>query len=163
MLSQVEPRIRRRWPAGSKAYAVVASERAEISRARGDLDASLSGAERAVSLAAAASTDPTFLPQALQRRSELLLQTGQADRAVDDAREALRLELKKVGPGAVSNNVGLVYLALGRALRAQNKTSEAREAFASAVQHLEPSVGEQHADARTARELLRSTPADRAP
>jgi serine/threonine-protein kinase len=161
MLSQVEPRMRRRWPAGNVAYAVITSERAEIARARGDLEASLSGAERAVSLATA-STDPWFLPRALQRRSELLFQMGQAERAVDDARSALRLELQKVGPGVVSNNIGLILLALGRALRAQNKHSEAREAFASAVQHLDPSVGERHADARTARELLRSTPVDRA-
>jgi len=47
-------------------------------------------------------------------------------------------------------------LALGRALQAQGKPNEARAAFASAVEQLKPSLGEQHPATRSAQQLAAS-------
>jgi hypothetical protein len=49
--------------------------------------------------------------------------------------------------------VGLAQLARGRALAAQGKAAEAREAFAAALAQLEPTLGAGHPDAQTARRL----------
>ena len=153
VLSELEPMTRRSLPAGHILYAVLTSERSEIACARGDLDESLAAADRAVALAAA-NTDHGFLPRALRRRSELQLQRKEPARALADAAEALRLESETSAPGEVSQYLGLCHLTLGRALRARGRLSEARSAFASAVQQLAASLGEQHPDTRAARELL---------
>jgi hypothetical protein len=47
-------------------------------------------------------------------------------------------------------------MALGRALRAQGKPEEARVAFASAIEHLQPSLGPDHPDTKKALELVAS-------
>jgi serine/threonine-protein kinase len=160
MLAELEPRVKSRWAAGHVGHAVIASERAEIARARGDLPAARAGADRAVDLAAHA-TDPGFLPKALRRRSDLELELGQREAALADAREALRVELQWAAPGAVSSQLGQCYLALANALRAQGRTDEARDAFVSAARHLKASVGEEHPTTRAALEGARSAQAVR--
>ena len=54
---------------------------------------------------------------------------------------------------AARSYVGRAYLALGRALSAQGKSDDAKAALASALQHLESTLGEDHAETRSARQL----------
>lgn len=56
-------------------------------------------------------------------------------------------------PGAFSAYAGSTYLNLGRAVQAQGKTDEARAAFRSAAEHLQTTLGPDHPDTRTARQL----------
>jgi hypothetical protein len=48
---------------------------------------------------------------------------------------------------------GRAYLTLARALRAQGRRDEARAALASALKHLEITLGPDHPDTQTARQL----------
>jgi len=56
-------------------------------------------------------------------------------------------------PGTFSSWRGRAHLALGRALQVQGRSGEARAAFASALEHLEPSLGADHPQTREARRL----------
>jgi serine/threonine-protein kinase len=158
MLAELEPRAKTRWGPRHVGHVVVASEKAEIARARGHMAAAEAGADLAVELASQAS-DPGYLPKALRRRADLHRDRGRPERAVADAQEALRLELSWAAPDALSSQIGLCYLTLAQALAAQAREAEAREAFLSAARHLESALGEQHPSARLARE--RSRPATR--
>ena len=60
-----------------------------------------------------------------------------------------------------SSNVGRAFLTLGRALVARGQTGDARAALASVVQHLDSTLGQDHPDARIARQLVESVSADR--
>jgi len=104
-----------------------------------------------------AGSDKGFLDRILARRSELAFQTGRLDQAAADARAALRLEQEGAPRGSYSNSRGFYYLALGRALQGQGKIDEARAAFASAVEQLRPSVGEEHPATRSAVALAAAT------
>jgi len=62
----------------------------------------------------------------LLRRSEIELELGKSDQAVADANRALGLTQAAAEPGAFSDGVGHVYLALGRALQKQGKDEQGR-------------------------------------
>jgi tetratricopeptide (TPR) repeat protein len=89
----------------------------------------------------------------VMRRSELELQLHQVAEAVADADRALRIAQSTILPGTFSSAMGRVYLALGRALREQGKLREARAAFASAFEQLGPTLGPDHPDTLSARDL----------
>jgi hypothetical protein len=55
-----------------------------------------------------------------------------------------------------SSKLGFAYLALGRALRAQDKTADAHAAFLSAAENLQNTVGSDHPAARSARQFAES-------
>ena len=57
--------------------------------------------------------------------------------------------------------VARAYLTLGRALSAQGKSGDARAALASALQHFESTLGEDHPETRSARQLLASVHDDK--
>jgi hypothetical protein len=56
-------------------------------------------------------------------------------------------------PGTFSAHAGRTYLALGRAFQAQGKNDEALANFRLAAEHLEKSLGNEHAESRAARNL----------
>ena len=91
------------------------------------------------------------------RRSEFRLATGSPAEAADDAAQALAAAQKDADPGTLSSRIGLANLALARALRDQGRVADARAAAAAAVEHLEPTVGADHAATRAARELAGET------
>jgi len=161
MLSELEPRLRRMQPAGHISFAMLASEQALLAQARGDSRAAMTGADRAVALAEASGRRVEYLPLLLLRRADLEVAVGQPDQAKADAARALGMWQEAAGPGASSSWQGLAYLALGRALEAQGKPGEARVAFASAVKHLELSLGAQHPASRSARQLVASSAPER--
>jgi tetratricopeptide (TPR) repeat protein len=151
LLAELEPRIAR-LPAGHILGGVLASEQAQLAQVRGDFTAASAGADRAVAIAEASTERAMYLPRFLARRSELAFQMGRLDQAAADAEAAVRLE-EAISQAASSNNRGLSYMALGRALRGQGRLDQARAAFTSAVEQLKPSLGDDHPATRSALEL----------
>jgi tetratricopeptide (TPR) repeat protein len=162
LLSNLEPRLRRKLPPSHYAFAVLASDKALLAEARGDLPAALPLGNEAIAIdeASIQRSGPcaTFLPVLLVRRSVVELELHQAQKAATDADQALTLFRKAIDSGTLSSHVGRAYLAKGRALQQEGKLTEAREAFSLAAKHLEDTLGPNHPDSRMARqsaELLR--------
>ncbi len=157
MLSELEPRLRGALSPGHIAFASVASMRALIAQAGGNLKTALDLANQAVATAETAMKEGResggYLQTFLTRRSELHLQLGHQDEAVEDATRALKMWLAQTQPGTFSANLGRAYLALGRALQAQAKREEAREALKSAVEQMQSALGPDHAETQAARQL----------
>jgi tetratricopeptide (TPR) repeat protein len=157
MLREVEPRLERMMLPGHIAFAGLAMDRALLAQARGDVTAARSEADRSVAIAEASGQRDGNLSSFLRGRAEIESQAGRPDRAAADAARALDLDLESVGPGILSSDLGQDYLALGRALQAQGNRKAAHDAFASAVRHLEASLGSDHSATRSARDLAAST------
>src|SRR6185503_6491651 len=98
------------------------------------------------------------LPVLLLRRSAFELETGRPEAARADAAKALALALRSAEPGTFSSRVGRAQLALARALRVQGKLPAARNAFAAALTHLEPSLGAEHPETQEARRFREPPP-----
>jgi hypothetical protein len=88
----------------------------------------------------------------LIRRSSLEVKLGRADDAAFDATRALTL-LQGTPHGKFSGTLGRAYLSLAYALRAEGRRDEAQHNFASAAEHLENTLGLDHPETRSAREL----------
>jgi serine/threonine-protein kinase len=157
MLDEVEPRLRRGLPAGHIAFATLASNRALIARASGNLQAALEQANDAVAISEAAMKagrlGGDYLPIFLARRSDVELQLGHLDQAQVDAVRGLAILQASAQVGMFSSTLGHAYLALGRTLQAQGKREEASTAFRSAAEHLQSTLGADHSDTKSALEL----------
>jgi len=157
MLLEVEPRLRRDLPPGHYAFAAVVLERGLLAQARGDLPTALALTNQAIASldasAKASRQEGNHLPTAFENRSEIELQLGHPGRAETDALQALRLLQAAAQPGTFSSFTGHTYLSLGRALQAEGKRDEAQAAFRSAAQHLQQTLGSDHADTLAARQL----------
>jgi eukaryotic-like serine/threonine-protein kinase len=162
MLDEVDPRLRRSLPAGHIAFASLASDRALVAQARRDMPAALQHSKEAVAISEAAMktgrSGGDYLPIFLARRSDIELQLGQFERAEADAVRALNILESSAQAGMFSSRLGHVYLALGRALQAQGKFQEAHIAFRSAAEHLQSTLGPDHADTRNALQLAAAGP-----
>lgn len=156
MLSELEPTWRRLFPAGHLAFVTLASQRGLMAQARKDFPAAIASADRAVALAEANPQGASYLPIFLLRRSNLEIEMRRLEEARADAARALAMEQQAVGRGTFSSRCGRAHLALGRALLAQGKFDEARTAFASALEHLQPSLGADHPETRSARQSIAS-------
>jgi len=82
-----------------------------------------------------------------------MLEGKHPDQAAADASRALALVQTGAVRGTFSSLQGNAYLALGRALQAQGKREEARDAFRSAAENLEHAVGRNHPDTQRAWEM----------
>jgi hypothetical protein len=157
MLEQVEPRLRHSLPAGHYAFATLASAKALNALVRGDVATAVTLADRAVSLdeatIKAGGEGSYYLPTLLINRSIVKLAASHPDQAAADASRALSLTQAGTRPGTFSSETGRAYLALGHALQAQGKLVEARAAFLSAAENLQSTVGPDHPDTRSARQL----------
>jgi serine/threonine-protein kinase len=153
MLAELEPRVQRMFAAGHIFFAALASHKAQLSQAEGKPAAAMVEADRSVALAEASAQGLDALPLMLLRRSGIGLDLGELEKARSDAARALRLQEEAVGPGAASSVIGGAQLALGRALRALGQPEDARAAAASALEHLEPTLGADHPETREARSL----------
>jgi serine/threonine-protein kinase len=160
ILAEVEPRMRRTLPPGHYRFASLTSDKALLAQAKGDLPTALRLADQAVALDEAAikagGQGAVFLPILLVRRSAVELEAGQRDQAAADAARALDLLPTATQPGTFSCNTGRAYLALGRALQSQGKLDQAHAAFRSAAEHLQSTLGPDHPDTRSARQLAES-------
>ena len=160
MLLEVEPRLRRTLPPGHYAFSSLASEQSLIALARGDPRTALRLADQALVIDEAAikagGQGAGALPIVLIRRSAVELEVGRPDQAAADAARALSLLQASTQPGASSCNLGRAYLTLGRALQAQGKHDEARAAARSAVEQFQSTLGPDHPDTRSARQLAQA-------
>ncbi len=165
MLDEVDPMLRRNLPAGHIAFATLASSRAMIAQAHGDLPAALEHSDQAVALSEAAMKagrlGGDYLPIFLARRSSIELQFGHANQAEADAARGLRILQASTGLETFSSTLGNVNLALGRALQAQGKFQEARAAFRIAAENLQSTLGVEHPDTKRARQLADFDPPNR--
>ncbi len=152
-LEELEPVMRRILPAGNVAFAMAQMERAMLDQARGNLSASLAAAHRAIALAEASKQRADYLQRLLLRRSGIELEAGRLEEAWSDAARALRWAQEAAEPGAFSSAIGRAHLALARTFLAQGAVREARAAFVSAHEQLEPTLGPDHPDTREARQL----------
>lgn len=160
MLAQVEPRLRQSLPAGHYAFATLASAKALNALASGDIPTAMMLADRAVSIDEATinagGEGRYYLPILLINRSKAALAASRPEQAVADASRALSLSQAGTKPGTYSSIQGSAFLALGRALQSQGKLGEARSAFRSASQHLQSTLGTNHPDTRSARQMAES-------
>jgi tetratricopeptide (TPR) repeat protein len=160
MLDEVEPRLRQSLPTGHIAFATLASNRALIARANGDLQAALKHANEAVAISEAAMKagrlGGDYLPVFLTRRSEIELQLNHPGSAESDAARGLSILQASAQAGMFSSTLGHAYFVFGRAMLAQGKRDEAHTAFLLAAQHLQSTLGLDHSDTRSARQLAES-------
>jgi serine/threonine-protein kinase len=158
-LSELEPLIRKNLPPTHYAFANLAAVRSAIAQGEGDLVLALKLANEAVAIGESGlkkqGQGAFAFPSQLLRRSSAELASGDAGAALADANRAFDLLQSKVQPGTFTNKLGYAYLARARALDAQGKHSDAQVAAKSAFEHLEKSVGPDHPDSRSARELAR--------
>jgi tetratricopeptide (TPR) repeat protein len=78
---------------------------------------------------------------------------GQRDQAAADAGKALGLLQSSTAAGTSSSDLGYAYMAQGRALQALSRPEEARDAFRSAAEQLEATLGSGHPDTQIARRI----------
>jgi serine/threonine-protein kinase len=154
LVSEAAARFDRSLPRGHIAFAELARQRALNAKAAGDLPTALSFSDEAVAILEASVKIRGLhkLPPFLVCRSEIALRLGRMDDAQTDAARAIRIWRDGGQSEAPSGNVGRAYLALGRALRAQGKDTDARAAFESAAEHLRTALGSDHPDTRSAEE-----------
>jgi eukaryotic-like serine/threonine-protein kinase len=153
-LATVGPHLERVYPPEHSVWHGVARVRSRIALAHGDRAAATAWAERAVTLSEARPDESDAVARSLLQRAAVAMESGLVDAAIADAAKAVALERDTIGAGSLSCFVGRAYLALGRALMAGQSPHDAHAALTSAVEHLEPTLGADHADTRSARELL---------
>ena len=157
MLAEVEPRLRHSLPPGHYAFSRLASERAVVALERGNVSEALRLVNQSATIletAIKAGGEGAFaLPGVLVRRSEIELEAQLPDQAAADASHALQLARPETPTGSYSSQLGSAYLALSRALAAQGKQEEARAAARSAAENLQSTVGADHPDTLSARQL----------
>jgi eukaryotic-like serine/threonine-protein kinase len=154
LLEECERAVRSRLPGRNVFFSSLASERALLLEARGDLAGAQVAADRAVEIAEASSQGRDLLARGLMRRANLALVRGRPDAATADAERGLALVLEGAPSGTASSISGRAYLTMGRAHDAAGRQSEARAAATLALKHLESTLGADHRDTRSARALL---------
>jgi tetratricopeptide (TPR) repeat protein len=155
VLSEVEPMLRRKFPAAHPLFANLASQQALLAKSMGDATAALDLVNRAVAILEAAGKKGLegSPAKSLVWRSEIELQLDRKDEAADDARRGLKMLVDAAQPGTFSIFLGRAYRALGHALNAQDKREEARAAFRSAVEQMESALGPDNAETQEIRWL----------
>jgi eukaryotic-like serine/threonine-protein kinase len=157
LLADLEPRMRHLLPPKHYAFASLASDRGLLALAQGDATSALQFADQALAIdeASVARGGPcaAYLPILLVRRSAAELALGQRDQAAADAGKALGLLQSSTAAGTSSSDLGYAYMAQGRALQALSRPEEARDAFRSAAEQLEATLGSGHPDTQIARRI----------
>ena len=156
-LDEVEPRLRSALPPGHYAFAGLASERSQTLESKGETTQALDFANLAIRICEEASRQgkacPQYMPTLLRHRATIETTLRQFAPAESDARQALQLLLKQARPGEFSQSIGRAYLTLARCLAAQGRDTEGRAMAREAEDQLEKSIGADHPDTRSAREL----------
>jgi eukaryotic-like serine/threonine-protein kinase len=160
MLAQVEPRLRKALPPGHYAFAailaghgLIALEKHDPATAQRFMDEAISTVEAAVKAGHAGSF---YLPGLFNDRAAVDLALGHPDQAEADAGRAVAALHPDAHPGDVSSKVGRAYLNQARALAMEGKTAQARAAASQALVQLQGSVGPDHPDTQSARQLAQS-------
>ena len=157
LLAALEQRLRQRYAPEHYAFAEVASARASIALARGDVSSAARFIAQAIDLDEASMRRigqcAALLSTLLVRKSGIDLKGGQPQEAVADAQRAITL----LGGGAdgsiLSSNDGRAYLALAQALVAAGQPEQSQPAARKAYANLETTLGPDQPDTRRARAL----------
>jgi eukaryotic-like serine/threonine-protein kinase len=162
LLTELEPKLRSKFPAEHYAFASLASDRSQLAFATGDITNAIQLANQAVRLDEASIRNigqcAALLPTLLVRRSNLELQAREQDLAVGDAARALELLQTEMQSGIHSSNVGRAFLAQARALKAMGRLDEAHSASRTAFEHLQDTLGPDHPETRSAYQLAVDCP-----
>jgi serine/threonine protein kinase len=126
---------------------------AALIQGRLDIIAGRYGAARIQLGRAIADGTPAVVTSATFAIAELQLRTGDAQGAAESARRTLVRSMAMQGGLPYSTNTGHAYLKLGRALLQLGRSAQAQAAFASAIEHLSRTVGEEHQLLVQARQL----------
>jgi tetratricopeptide (TPR) repeat protein len=159
LLAEIEPTMRQ-LPADNAALGPLAAAHALLASGEGETEKALKFADQGVAIVENSiktkgqGTD--VLPLLLLRRATVELAASRPVPAEADAARALALLQAAIQPGAFSSYIGGAYLKLGTALQAEGKIDEARAAYRSAIEHLQPTVGPDHPDLRSAQLALAS-------
>jgi len=158
MLAEVEPRLAAALPPGHVAFASLASERAQLVQAAGDLLLALNFIEEGIAVAEAdrqAGGAADIVPRLLLRRAELLIGLDRSAEAVADANSALEF-FQSVAADEQTSFAGQAWLLLARAQQVLGHETDARAAFEAATVHLESALGSEHPMSQQARHYLAS-------
>lgn len=159
LLDELERRVTGVIPAGHQAFAGLAVGRSLVAFARGQMQEATAAIDRAVSMYDSPDADRRdAMPRALVVRSTFALADGRVEPALADAERAVSVTREMVDPRVMTSHLGRAYLALGAAQHAAGRTDAARSALTSALQHLQPSLGSDHAETQQARRLLTTAP-----
>jgi serine/threonine-protein kinase len=154
LLEELQPRMQSKLPSQHYAFAALASDRASLALATGDLSSAMQQANQAIKIDEASIKKigqcAAFMPTLLVRRAFVELQAGREDLAVSDAAKAMTLLQAEMQPGTHSSNMGRAYLVQALALRATGRSEEARAASQMALEHLRDTLGPNHPDTRSA-------------
>jgi serine/threonine-protein kinase len=157
MIAQAELRMRKDLPPGHYGFSTIPAQRALIALEKNDLPNALRLMDQAIAILQAAvktAGGGSFSVPALYiHRSSIDLAMGHADQAEADANLALGALHADQSSGGVSSKVGQAYLAQARALAAEGKITQARTAASQALTQLQGSVGPDHPDTQSARQL----------
>lgn len=93
------------------------------------------------------------MPNLYIERSAINLALSHASDAEADANQALAALKASDASSGVSSRIGGAYLAEARALVAQGKSAQGREAASRALSHLQASLGTDHPDTQSAKLL----------
>ncbi len=156
-LDEVEPRLQSALPPGHYAFAGLASERSQTLELKGDTTRALDLANLAIRMCEEVSRQgkacEQYMPTMLRHRASIETAMRQFAPAESDARQALQMLLQRARPGEFSQSTGHAYLTLARCLAAQGRGAEGRAMAQLAADQLEKSIGADHPDTRSAREL----------
>ena len=159
MLAQVEPRLRKMLPPGHYGFAALARYRGLIAMENRDLSSALRFMDEAIALIRAAAKaggqGGFLLPDLYTERSAIDLAAGRTEQAETDAGLALAALQPNQRPDDISSKLGLAYLAEARALIAEGRPVPARAAALHALGQLQVSIGPDHPETQSAREIAR--------
>jgi serine/threonine-protein kinase len=157
MLAQVEPRLRKTLPPGHYAFAALDNQHGLIAMENRDFKSALRLFDAAIGTIQAAvkagGQGGYTLPSLYVERSAADLALKQLNQSNADADLALAAMHPDKQSNDISRNLGQVYLAQARALAAEGKAADSRAAAARALAQLEGSVGAEHPDTVSARQL----------
>ncbi len=148
MLAQFEEKTKKLLPPGHRAFAIIASQKALLALARGEMETARTEADR--SIAMAEKTAGMRLSFLLLRRAEIHWRSQRYDAARADAARALPLEQEVAGVGGRTSRSGLAHLIIARSFTEQGKRAEARPEYVAALEQLRPCLGDEHPDTREA-------------
>jgi len=157
LLSELDPLIHRILPPGHYAFSVLTTDRAMLALGQGNITRAMDLSNQAVAIGEAAiakSKAGSFtFSTLLLNDSQITLAAGKPEQALADADRLLSMEQSSNQQGALSAKAGNAYLARARALQALGRHDEGRAAAQVAVERLERSVGPDHPETQSARQL----------
>jgi len=153
-LAEVAPRIERMYPPGHVARYSLIAEQGRVAQAAGDLPIAISWMNRALQMARQSEQGNEAIPRLKLWRAQVELDMHHFEDARADAESARDLFRQAARPDFPSTFLGLVDLALGRALQAQGEVTDAQAAFRAALDQFRPSIGNDAPNTRTAEQLL---------